>query len=185
MEMVHIDGVPFKVILTVDDDAFVESEDGEKQWVPRSLFQQASAPLKTGGLQPKGSSQHWSSSRVLIPQQPTSALCVHKPCKTTSQVRCRCASRACPGGAVVLRGLLDAHSVRAIHSTAHSAFSEEWGTVRRRSVGASEQAVGATPYQTHIRLTRHFQEHGDQHGHRAERAQPQGRGTGSGGVWSV
>ena len=34
--------------------------------------------------------------------------------------------------------------------------------MRRRSVGASEGAAVSTPYQTHIRLTRHFREMADQ-----------------------
>ena len=127
---------PPKVLLTQGDASFVEHADGRKEWIQRSEEDDWRATLR-GYL-----------NKAAMDDDATA--------EDPATIVKRALEDWREGHAVVLRGLLSPRAVAEVHACARDCLDNEWGTVRRRSVGLPDGSV--FPQQTHARLSKHFRD---------------------------
>ena len=127
---------PPKVLITQGDASFVEHADGRKEWIQRTEDDDWRATLR--GYLNKAAMDDDDAS-----EDPTTI--VKRALEDWRE-----------GHAVVLRGLLSPKAVAEVHACARDCLDNEWGTVRRRSVGLPDGSV--FPQQTHARLSKHFRD---------------------------
>ena len=125
---------PARVLLTQGTAVFVERKDGTRAWVERE--------------------DDWKEG--LKTYLETIPVVKHTAPPDPAAIVQRALNEWREGHAVVLRGLLSQQHLSEVHACAKNCVSEAWGTIRRRSVGLPDGT--AFPQQTHLRLSKHFQE---------------------------
>ena len=126
-----------RVLVTVDEQAFVEYPDGTRAWV-------AASSVGVGGV----SEDAWRAK--------TAAALASPPPAPPADGSAPHMEFAADGQIVLVRGLFRAAELAEVYALGKDCLDAGWGTVRRRSVGLPEDGVARTPAQTHLRLSRHF-----------------------------
>lgn len=134
-----------KVLASSGDEAFVEDSRGTRLWV-------RSCDLV---VDPTGNWCFISTKQ----KPPFDAFAIVQRALTTQYAR-----TSLFGPSVVAKGVwyfegaLEPEELAQIHACAESCLKENWGTVRRRTVGAVER-MNRSPTMTHVRLTSQFAMH--------------------------